>query len=132
MKARIVEQIELFSKEELHSLELLPEELEAIEAERVPDFESITFEDIAEDLGAVFEQDSEAVLEALPWLAPRPWWPRPWSVVGPPRPWWPRPWPMVGPPRPWRPHRSGDPTAAPMKPQSEIPRKPIYSNRLGG
>ena len=81
MKARIVEQIELFSKEELHSLELLPEELEAIEAERVPDLESITFEDIAEDLGAVFEQDSEAVLEALPWLAPRPWWTRPWSVV---------------------------------------------------
>jgi hypothetical protein len=70
MKAQIVEQIELFSKAELESLEFLPEELEAIEAERVPDLDSISFEDIAEDLEAAFEQDREAVLEApLPsWL----------------------------------------------------------------
>jgi len=70
MKAQIVEQIELFSEAELESLEFVPEELEAIESEQVPDLDSISFEDIAEDLEAVFEQDGEAVLEALPWLKP--------------------------------------------------------------
>jgi hypothetical protein len=65
MKAQIAEQVELFSESELESLEFVPEELEAIEAERVPDLDSISFEDIAEDLEAAFEQDGEAVLEVL-------------------------------------------------------------------
>ncbi len=55
MKAQIVEQVEFFSEAELENLEFLPEELEAIEAERVPDLDSISFEDIAEDLEAVLE-----------------------------------------------------------------------------
>lgn len=55
MKAQIVEQVELFSEAELESLEFSPEELEAIEQERVPDLDSISFEDIAEDLDAVLE-----------------------------------------------------------------------------
>jgi hypothetical protein len=55
MKTQIVEQIELFSEAELESLEFVPEELEAIEAERVPDLDSISFEDIAEDLVAALE-----------------------------------------------------------------------------
>ncbi|MFB8788293.1 MAG: hypothetical protein U7123_05455 [Potamolinea sp.] len=59
MKAQIVEQIEFFSEAELESLEFLPEELEAIEEERVPDLESISFEDIAEELEAYFEGDFE-------------------------------------------------------------------------
>ncbi|MEH2258255.1 hypothetical protein [Nostoc sp.] len=66
MKTEIVEQVELFSQEEIESLELLPEELEAIEAELVPNLENIYFEDIAEDLEAAFEQHSEAVLESSP------------------------------------------------------------------
>jgi hypothetical protein len=59
MKAQIVEQIELFSEAELESLEFLPEELEAIEEERVPDLDSISFEDIAEELEAYFEGEVE-------------------------------------------------------------------------
>ena len=65
MKAQIVEQIELFSEAELESLEYLPEELEALEEQRVPDLDSISFEDIAEELEAYFEGDMEgAGLEA--------------------------------------------------------------------
>ncbi|NMG08386.1 ribonuclease domain-containing protein [Brasilonema sp. UFV-L1] len=65
MKAQIVEQVELFSEAELQSLEFVPEELEAIEAERVPDLESISFEDIAEDLEAYFKGGvEEAALES--------------------------------------------------------------------
>ena len=65
MKAQIVEQIEFFSEAELESLEFLPEELEAIEEQRVPDLDSISFEDIAEELEASFEGDIEgAQLEA--------------------------------------------------------------------
>jgi hypothetical protein len=64
MKAQIVEQIELFSGAELQSLEFVPEELEAIEAERVPDLDSITFEDIAGNL--------EAALEGNAFSRPRP------------------------------------------------------------
>ena len=71
MKAQIVEQIEFFSEAELESLEFLPEELEAIEEERVPDLDSISFEDIAEDL--------EAVLEGRRPGSPRPGSPRPGS-----------------------------------------------------
>ena len=59
MKAQIVEQIEFFSEAELDSLEFVPEELEAIEKERVPDLDSISFEDIAEELEAYFEGDVE-------------------------------------------------------------------------
>ncbi len=59
MKAQIVEQVELFSEAELESLEFLPEELEAIEEQRVPDLDSISFEDIAEELEAYFEGDME-------------------------------------------------------------------------
>ncbi|MBN3927005.1 ribonuclease domain-containing protein [Nostoc sp. NMS4] len=59
MKAQIVEQIEFFSEAELESLEFLPEELEAIEEERVPDLDSISFEDIAKELEAYFERDIE-------------------------------------------------------------------------
>jgi hypothetical protein len=59
MKAQIVEQVELFSEAELESLEFLPEELEAIEEQRVPDLDSISFEDIAEELEAYFEGDIE-------------------------------------------------------------------------
>lgn len=55
MKPQIVEQVEFFSEAELESLEFVPEELEAIEAERVPDLDSISFEDIAKDLEAYFE-----------------------------------------------------------------------------
>lgn len=57
MKAQIVE-LELFTQAELESLEFVPEELEAIEQERVPDLESISFEDIAEDLEAILEADN--------------------------------------------------------------------------
>jgi len=59
MKAQIVEQIELFLEAELGSLEFLPKELEAIEEQRVPDLDSISFEDIAEELEAYFEGDVE-------------------------------------------------------------------------
>lgn len=58
MKAQIVEQVELFSEAELQSLEFTIEELEAIEQERVPDLDSISFEDVAEDLAAVLERRS--------------------------------------------------------------------------
>jgi hypothetical protein len=57
MKAQIIEQVEFFSEAELESLELVPEELEAIEAERVPDLDSISFEDIAKDMEASFEAE---------------------------------------------------------------------------
>ncbi len=66
MKAQIVEQIEFFSEAELESLEFVPEELEDIEAERVPDLESISFEDIAEDLEATLEaRPNSTVINAL-------------------------------------------------------------------
>lgn len=57
MKTQVIEQVELFSEAELESLEFVPEELEAIEAERVPDLDSISFEDIAENLEASFEAE---------------------------------------------------------------------------
>lgn len=57
MKAQIVEQVELFSEAELESLEFSPEELEAIEAERVPNLESITFEEVAKELESSFEAE---------------------------------------------------------------------------
>ncbi|WP_292753864.1 hypothetical protein [Nostoc sp. NMS4] len=41
MTAQIIEQFELFSEAELETLEFLPEELESIEAELIPDLESI-------------------------------------------------------------------------------------------
>ncbi|MDZ8032666.1 hypothetical protein, partial [Nostoc sp. DedSLP04] len=67
MKAQIVEQIEFFSEAELESLEFVPEELEAIEAERVPDLDSVSFEEVAKKLEAYFEGGVEqAGLEALP------------------------------------------------------------------
>jgi hypothetical protein len=73
MKAQIVEQIELFSEAELESLEFLPEEVEAIEEQRVPDLDSISFEDIAEELEAYFEGDIEgAELEGRPARPGRP------------------------------------------------------------
>ncbi|WDD36527.1 hypothetical protein PQG02_35900 (plasmid) [Nostoc sp. UHCC 0926] len=59
MKAQIVEQVEFFSEAELESLGFVPEELEAIETERVPDLDSIAFEDIAKDLEAYFEGNIE-------------------------------------------------------------------------
>ena len=59
MKAQITEQVEFFSEAELESLEFVPEELEAIEAERVPDLESISFEEVAKDLEAYFEGNIE-------------------------------------------------------------------------
>ena len=49
-----VEQIE-FSETELEDLEFTPEELEAIEEERVPDLDSISVEDVAENLQASLE-----------------------------------------------------------------------------
>jgi len=61
MKTQIVEQVELFSEAELESLEFLSEELEAIEAERVPDLDSISFEDIAKDLEVYFKENVEEV-----------------------------------------------------------------------
>ncbi len=60
MKAQIVEQVE-FSKAQLQSLEFVKEELDAIEAELFPGLDSISFEDIAEDLEAAFEQDGMAL-----------------------------------------------------------------------
>jgi hypothetical protein len=57
MKAQTIEQVEFFSEAELESLEFVPEELEAIEAERVPDLDSISFKDIAKDLEACFEAE---------------------------------------------------------------------------
>jgi lysophospholipase L1-like esterase len=57
VKVQIVEQVELFTEAELKSLEFVPEELEIIEEERVPDLDSISFEDIAEDLEAVFDRN---------------------------------------------------------------------------
>ncbi|MEH1912929.1 hypothetical protein [Nostoc sp.] len=65
MKAQIVEQVEFFSEAELESLGFVPEELEAIEAERVPDLDSISFEEVAKDLEAYFKGNIEEVgLEA--------------------------------------------------------------------
>lgn len=61
MRIQIVEQVELFSEAELESLEFVPEELEAIEAERVPDLDSISFEDIAKELEAYFEEGVKGV-----------------------------------------------------------------------
>jgi hypothetical protein len=61
MKAQIVEQIELFSEAELESLEFLPEELEAIEEQRVPDLDSISFEEVAKDLEVYFKGNIEEV-----------------------------------------------------------------------
>lgn len=63
MKAQIVEQVEFFSKAELESLEFVPEELDAIEAERVPDLDSISFEGIAESLEAVLEGYVDAAID---------------------------------------------------------------------
>jgi hypothetical protein len=64
MKTQIVEQIEFFSERELESLEFLPEELEAIEEERVPDLDSISFEEVAKELETYFEGGVEqAMLE---------------------------------------------------------------------
>jgi hypothetical protein len=106
MKAQIVEQIELFSEAELESLEFVPEELEAIEAERVPDLDSISFEDIAEGLEAAFEQYLEGFLflkgllglktrlKTRPTTPPRP--PTPTTPPSPPRK--PRPRPGQSPP----------------------------------
>jgi hypothetical protein len=62
MKAQIVEPLKFFSEAELESLEFLPEELEAIEEERVPDLDSISFEDIAEDLEAILETDRRSTI----------------------------------------------------------------------
>ncbi|MBW4605683.1 MAG: hypothetical protein KME22_00290 [Hassallia sp. WJT32-NPBG1] len=59
MKAQTIEQVEFFSEAELESLEFVPEELEAIEAEQVPDLDSISFEEVAKDLEAFFEGDTE-------------------------------------------------------------------------
>lgn len=74
MKAQIAEQVEFFSEAELESLEFVPEELEAIEAERVPDLDSISFEEVAKDLEAYFEGDiQEARLERLPHLPNELW-----------------------------------------------------------
>jgi hypothetical protein len=65
VKTQTIEPIDFFSEAELESLEFVPEELEAIEAERVPDLDSISFEDIAKDLEAYFEGEAEgARLEA--------------------------------------------------------------------
>jgi predicted DNA-binding protein (UPF0251 family) len=55
MKTQIIKQVEFFSEAEMESLEFVPEELEAIEAERVPDLESISFEDVAEAMEAFLE-----------------------------------------------------------------------------
>ncbi|MDZ8096501.1 MAG: F-box protein [Nostoc sp. DedQUE05] len=55
MKAHIVEQVEFFSEAELESLEFVSEELDAIEKERVPDLDSISFEEVAKELEAYFE-----------------------------------------------------------------------------
>ncbi len=66
MKAQIVtiQQVELFTEAELESLEFVPEELEAIEQERVPNLESISYKDIAEDLEAIssFLEDTAEAL----------------------------------------------------------------------
>ena len=61
MKAQIVEKIEFFSEAELESLEFLPEELEAIEEQRVPDLDSISFEEVAKDLEVYFKGNIEEV-----------------------------------------------------------------------
>ncbi|MBW4491168.1 MAG: F-box protein [Trichocoleus desertorum ATA4-8-CV12] len=59
MKAQKVEQVELFSQAELEILKFVPEELEAIEEERVPDLDSISFEEVAKELEAYFERGVE-------------------------------------------------------------------------
>ncbi len=59
MKAEIVEEVEFFSQEEIENLELWSEELEAIEAELVPNLENISFEDVAEELEACFQENIE-------------------------------------------------------------------------
>ncbi|MFN6480408.1 hypothetical protein [Nostoc sp. DedQUE07] len=61
MRTQIVEQIELFSEAELESLEFVPEELEAIEAERVPDLDSISFEEVAKEMEAYFEVEGSVI-----------------------------------------------------------------------
>ncbi len=60
-----ISQVELFTEAELESLEFVPEELEAIEQERVPNLESISYKDIAEDLEAIssFLEDTAEALE---------------------------------------------------------------------
>ena len=56
---------EQFSELELESLEFLPEELEAIEKEQVPDLDSTSFQDVAKELEAYFQRYIEvARLEA--------------------------------------------------------------------
>lgn len=67
MKVQItkVEQVEMFTEAELESLEFTPEELEAIAQERVPDLDSISFEDIAEDLEALLETNNSPPINAL-------------------------------------------------------------------
>lgn len=55
MKAQIVEQVEFFSEAELESLEFSLEELDAIEEERVPNLESISFDEVAKALESSFE-----------------------------------------------------------------------------
>lgn len=65
MKVQLDKQVELFSEAELESLEFVPEELEAIEGERVPDLDSISFEEVAQDLEAFFKGGiEEARLES--------------------------------------------------------------------
>ncbi len=73
MIAQVIEQVEFFSEAELESLEFVPEELEAIEAERVPDLDSISFEDIAKDMEAYFKGDIKGVgLEGNVTSKPKP------------------------------------------------------------
>lgn len=59
MTVLTTENVELFSEEELENLEFLPEELEDITSEQIPDLESISLKDVARDLEAFFEEDVE-------------------------------------------------------------------------
>ncbi|MEH2258256.1 hypothetical protein [Nostoc sp.] len=59
METHILKKVGFFSKAELESLELVPEELEAIEAELVPNLENISFEDVAKELEACFQENIE-------------------------------------------------------------------------
>jgi hypothetical protein len=55
MTANIVKISEPFSEADLEYLEFLPEELKSIESELYPNLESISFEDVAEEMEAYLE-----------------------------------------------------------------------------
>lgn len=61
MTVQTVEKIEMFSEAELETLQFMPEELELIQSEQIPDLESISLEEVARYLEVYFVEDFEDV-----------------------------------------------------------------------